>query len=204
MLEAERKKLFDPKREYLNIGISEGGAVYGIIPVMWESTAGAYNMKSPDVFIAPEDLDDREIMDRIFSLTVHGLYIYTPLPDYSFIGRFPDLWDIHIERAENMKNLDFLREMHDCSMLFIAHATLTDIDVVWDVKAADRGIVQAFRYLGLYDCRVDKAPDCSNPKYHFTEFLVWSKPENRERDLEKWADVPAFTKKYYNIEPKKR
>ncbi len=204
MLDTERKKLFDPKREYLNIGISEGGVVYGIIPVMWESTAGAFNMKTPDVFIAPEDLSDEAVMDRIYSLTVQGLYIYTPLEDYGFISRLTDLWDIHIEGAENMKSLDFLSEMHDCSMLFLAHAHLSDIDTVYKVKEADRGIVQAFRYLGLYDCRVERPTECSNPKCYFTELLVWSRPENRERDMEIWQSASALTKKYYPIEPKER
>lgn len=203
MLQTEREKLFDPKREYLNLGISEGGAVYGVIPVMWESTAAAFNMKSPSIFISPEDLSDSEIMARICSLDLLGLYIYTPLEDYSFIEKFTDLRDIHIERGENIKNLDFLREMHECSMLFLAHANLTDIDRVWEVKEADRGIVQAFRYLGLYDCRVDRAPGTDNPKCYCTELLIWSSPENRARDMEIWKDTPALTKKYYVIEPKK-
>ncbi len=202
MLETERKKLFDPDREYLNIGISEGGVVYGITPIFWESSAAAFNMRTPDVYIAPEDLLDGEVMSRILSLTVHGLYIYTPLEDYSFIGRLTDLWDLHIERAENMKNLDFLSEMHELSMFFLHNADLPDMDVIWEVKQADKGIVQAFRYVCLYDCRIDKSPDFSIPKCHFTEFLVWSKPERAASDREKWSDLVAHTKRYFIIEPK--
>ena len=204
MLESERKKLFDPKIEYVNIGISEGGVAYGMIPVMWDSTAAAYNMKSPNVFISPEDLCDGEVMARIRSLNVRGLYIYTPLDDYGFIADFSDLYDIHIECAENMKNLDFLSEMHDCAMLFLHNANLSDIDVLWEVKKANKGIVRAFRYVGLYDCNVDKTPDFSDCRCYFTEFLVWSKPENAERDREKWSSLNALTKKYYLIQPKKK
>lgn len=199
MLETERKKLFDPEMEYLNLGISKGGVVYSVIPVFWESTAGAFSMKTPNVFIAPEDLHDKEIMDRVFSLTVHGLYIYAPLDDYSFIAGFTDLWDIHIERAEGMKNLDFISEMQDCAMIFLADASLADIDVICRVKEADKGIVQAFRYVCLYDCNIENAPDFSGTKCHFTEFIVWSRPENSERDREQWSKIPAGTKRYFAI-----
>ena len=118
MRDSEREKLFDPKREYLNLGISEGGVFYNRTQVVWESTAAAYNMKCPDVYIAPEDIFDEEIMARIFSLTVRGLYIYTAIDDYSFIGRLTELWDIHIREAYKMPSLDFLKDLHDVSMLF--------------------------------------------------------------------------------------
>ena len=202
MLESERIKLFDPKREYLNLGISDGGAVYSIIPVFWESSAGAFSMKTPDVFIAPEDLSDKEIMDRVFSLTVHGLYVYAPLEDYSFIAKFPELWDIHIERAEGLTNLDFLSEMHDCAMIFLASASLSDIDVIRRVKEADKGIVQAFRYVCLYDCNIEKIPDFSNTKCRFTELIIWSRAENSESDRERFSAISATTKKYFVIKPK--
>ena len=202
MLESERTKLFDPKREYVNIGISDGGVVYSITPIFWESSAAAFSMKTPDVYIAPEDLSDPEIMSRIRSLTVHGLYIYTPLRDYSFIAELTELWDLHIERAENIKNLDFLAEMHELSMLFIHNVDLPDMDVIFRVKKADKGIVGAFRYICLYDCRIGRTPDFSDPKLHFTEFLVWSKPENAQRDRDTWSETVAYTKKYFIIENK--
>ena len=54
MLEKERKALFERDKDYISIGISEGGVHYGINPVMWEGTASAFNMRTQDIFIAPE------------------------------------------------------------------------------------------------------------------------------------------------------
>ncbi len=199
MLESERKKLFDPEMEYLSIGISEGGICYSITPIVWENTASAFGTKPPDLYIAPEDLMDEEIFGRIRSLMVLGLYIYVPLEDYSFISKLPHIRDLHIREGENIKNLDFLSNLSECMMLFLCNADLEDIDIIWEAKKTCKGFIAPYNCLGLYDCKVKRATYQSERKLRFTEFLVWSTPENRSADMEKWSGIAAFTKKYYTI-----
>lgn len=201
MLETERQKLFDPKREYLQLGISEGGVHYNTTAVVWVNTVSAYNMRCPNVSIAPEDLQDKEIFDRICSLKVIGLYIYAPLDDYSFISRFPDLMDLCIRCAHKLKNLDFLKDTPDLGMLFLDGATLPDLDIIWKVKASGGGFLP-FRCVGLFNCNIGRATEPFKPSQRFTEFLVWSLAENAERDREMWSSVSALTKKYYQIKPR--
>ena len=202
MLDTERERLFDPKREYLNLGISEGGKVYGVTHVVWDSTAAAYNMRPPEVFIAPEDLRDGEIMDRIRSLTVRGLYIYAPLEDYGFIGEMRDIWDLHIREGYNIRSLDFLRSLDDCLMLFLGGVTVDDLDVILEVKGANRGFTIPFRYLGLYDCNIKTPMDFTDPKCFFTELILWSRPENKQRDAETFSQVKALKRLHYDIKPR--
>lgn len=199
MLESERKKLFDPEREYANIGISEGGVCYSITPIVWETTASAFNTRTPDIYIAPEDLKDEEIWGRICSLVIRGLYIYVPLEDYSFISKLTTIWDLHIRDGENIKNLDFLSGVPECMMLFLCNATLDNVDIIWEMKKTCKGFISPYSRLGLYDCKVNRAPDPEDLMLRFTEFLVWSRPENRASDMEKWRAVPGFTKKYFTI-----
>ena len=203
MLEKERKALFERDKDYISIGISEGGVHYGIIPVMWEGTASAFNMRTPDIFIAPEDLLDGEIMERLESFTVYGLYIYAPLDDYGFISCFKSLQDLHIEGARKLNSLDFLAELVDLSMLFIEGASLDNVDLIWDIKTSGKGFMP-YRNIGLYDCDVARAPSSEYPPCRFTEFLVWSRAENAQRDRELWADVVALTKRYYLVDPDDR
>ena len=150
--------------------------------------------------IAPEDLQDSEIFDRICSLKVIGLYIYAPLDDYSFISRFTDLMDLNIRCAHKLKNLDFLNGTPEVGMIFLDGATLDNIDIIWEIKASGRGFLP-LRCVGLFDCNVGRATEPFEPCQRFTEFLVWSLRENAERDREMWSSVTALTKKYYLLKP---
>ena len=154
--------------EYSELGFSEGGT---------------------EEYKAASDI----VFERICSLTVHGLYIYTPLDDYRFISNFKDLCDLHIRCGERLCNLDFLSELFDLGMLFIEGASLPDIDVIWRVKASGRGFLP-YRRVGLYDCNIGRAPNFSMENQGFSEFLVWSMPENSDRDRELWKAVPAPSK----------
>lgn len=202
MLDSQREKLFNTRKQYISIGITTGGVVYDITPVMWERTASAFNMKVPDFYIAPEDLLDEEIMNRICSLVVQGVYIYAPLDDYSFVARFAELQDLHIRQAERLKNVDFLADLVDMSMIFLEGATLPDLDIIWQIKTSGRGFLP-YRQVGLYDCNISRAPDESLMKESFSEFLVWSLPENMERDKELWSKVCSGTKRHFEAKPKK-
>lgn len=201
MLDTERRKLFDPKREYLNLGVNGDGEFYSVTPIMWVNGVSAHKMRTPDVYITPADLLDREIFDRIRSLCVLGLYIYVPLEDYNFISELSDLRDIHIECAEGLKSLDFLHHTPECELLFLHKASLPDIDAVWEVKSSGVGFMP-MEEIGLYDCNIGRATEPYEPKQRFYEFLVWSRPENAERDRNMWTEVASSTKRYFVLKPK--
>ena len=87
MLESERNKLNNRESEYLSIGITQGGVPRVTIGVPWEATAHAFNMRTPNVYLSPEDLQDEEVMVLIESYKVIGCYIWAPLTDYGFLAR---------------------------------------------------------------------------------------------------------------------
>jgi hypothetical protein len=200
MTESERQKLFDPEREYLNLGITEGGVERGVISVPWEQTSNAFNMKTPNVYISPEDLLDVEIFERIRSLNLLGLYIFTPLDDYSFISKLTTLWDLNIRQAQNLKSLDFLKDLPEIRMLMLYGAELDNVDVIFDMKRESKSFLYPFRCVGFYDCKIEKTPKFQDQSRSFGEFIVWQRPERDER--ERWRSVPAGKNKYYVIEPK--
>lgn len=61
MIKSERDKLNNRDSEYLSIGITSDGAPRGSIGVSWEKTAHAFNMRTPNVYLSPEDLRDEEM-----------------------------------------------------------------------------------------------------------------------------------------------
>ena len=198
MIESERKKLFERESEYLNIGITKDGEPIGSISVPWEKTAAAMNMRLPDVYISPEDINDKEIFDKIKSFTVLGCYIRPELDDYSFLSSLPTLWDVNIRCAKKLGNLNFLFDLPECRMLFIYDADLTDIDAVVEKKLKATMPPDLLRCFGLYNCRVEKLPDLSDPKCYFSEFIICNPKERNER--EHWMKVTSNTKRYYEID----
>ena len=81
-------------KKYLSIGITPDGGRPPYIPVPWERTTSAFNMKIPSFYLEPCDLEDEELMIQLESAYIIGMYILVPLEDYSFISRFPHLWNI--------------------------------------------------------------------------------------------------------------
>ncbi len=116
MIEAEKKKLHERSSEYLSIGITKGGEVRSITHVPWEKTVHAHNMKIPDVYISPEDLKNAELLKSLHGYRVIGCYIYTPLDDYNFLGTFTELRDVHVECAQKLTDLGFLRSLRECAI----------------------------------------------------------------------------------------
>jgi hypothetical protein len=88
-------------------------------------------------------------------------------------------------------------------MIFLESATLPDLDIIWKIKTSGRGFLP-YRQVGLYDCNIGRAPDESLMRDSFSEFLVWSLPENMERDKELWSKVYAGAKRHYEANPKKK
>lgn len=156
-------------------------------------------MKIPDVYIAPEDLQDSSVVGKLESLQVIGCYIWVPLIDYSFLLRLPHVRDLNIMYGDAIENLDFLRELKECSMFFLKNARIKNLDVILDMKQAGNfSIFGGFRCVGLYNCLVEDLSRFEKEKHSFSEFLIWNIKQRNER--EKWKVVSASTWRYYEIE----
>lgn len=200
MIETERNKLNSRKSEYLSIGITPGGMCLTAVGIPWETTASAYNMRIPDVYLSPEDLQDEEMMRLLESYKVIGCYIWTPLDDYSFLARFKDLQDICIYYGDAIRNLDFLSELYDCRMLYLHNAKLKNLDVIVEVKKKSKDSFGCLKCIGLDTCEVKDLSVFKTEKVQFLEFLVWKPKGSNEKG--RWNVISAMTKRYYEYEKK--
>ncbi len=103
------------KGDYMSIGISDDDRPFGGCFVPWRKTGTAMNMKLPRVMITPEDLENADIREAMRKCTLVGCYIFTALSDYSFLSELKKLRDIFILHGENIKDLEFVRPLTDCS-----------------------------------------------------------------------------------------
>lgn len=149
MIESEREKLRSKTGEYLSIGITSGGVPRMSVGIPWEATSHAYNMRTPNVYITPEDLQDEAIMQMLESCKLIGCYIWAPLNDYTFLARFKDLQDINIKNGDAITNLDFLSELYECRMLCLQNAKLQNLDVIVEVKKNSTAKFGCLKCIGL-------------------------------------------------------
>ena len=192
MLKSEKQKLEARANEYLSIGITETGEPRGIISVPWEKTAHAHNMKLPDVYITPDDLNDDELLKTLHGYRVIGCYIYAPLDSYDFLSSFTELRDLYITKAENLTSLDFAKDLRECDMLVLEGARLDNLDVICDIKKSVKGIFGGFRCLALFDCEIEDLSTLS--EVSFSELIVSAKGEEM-----RWRKIPAHTFRYYEL-----
>ena len=198
MLDEQRNELENRQSKYISIGISEGGTYcVGGIPVPWETTANAFNMKIPDVFIAPEDLGDRALMEKITSFTVLGCYIFTRLDDYGFIAGFTKVRDIYILDGVNVRDLSFLSSLKDWHLLHIKSAHLKDLSPVYEASLLARWVPGIC--LSFTDCTVDDISALYSVEL-IDELIIAGKDDDNER--ERWRTVPALTYMYYTLRPR--
>lgn len=197
MIASEREKLRKKDSEYLSIGITSGGVPRMSVGIPWEATAHAYNMRTPDVYLSPEDLQDEELMRVFESYKVIGCYIWAPLDDYSFLARFKELQDINIKNGDAITNLDFLSELYECRMLYLQNAKIKNLDVIVDVKKNSTAMFGCLRCIGLDNCVVEDLSVFETEKVHFSEFLIWMPEGSNERS--RWNVVSAGTRRYYEF-----
>ena len=195
MLEEQRTKLENWQSEYISIGISKGGdRPVGTIRIPWEQTSHAFNMKTPDIFISPEDLSDKELMDKIKSYNVIGCYIFTQLDDYSFIAELPNVRDIYIIDGVNIKDLSFLSNLKEWRMLHIERAHLKDLNPIYRSTLYKR-LWPGF-CLSFAGCTVDDVSALYGVK-QISELIVIGEDDDTERT--KWKNVKADIHRYYTI-----
>ena len=197
MIEPERNKLENRESEYLSIGITQGGVPRTIIGIPWEATVHAFNMRTPNVYLSPEDIQDEEIMGQLESYKVIGCYIWVPLSDYSFLARFKDLQDINIKNGDAISNLSFLAELYECRMLYLQNAKLKNLDMIVDVKKSSTAMFGCLRCIGLDNCEIEELAVFETEKVHFSEFLIWKPEGTNERD--RWNVVSAGTRRYFEF-----
>ena len=197
MIESERIKLNNRDSEYLCIGITPGGVPRTTFGIPWEATVHAFNMRTPNVYLSPEDIQDEEIMMQLEAYKVIGCYILAPMSEYSFLARFKDLQDINIKNGDAITNLDFLSELYECRMLYLQNANLKNLDVIVEVKKNSTAMFGCLKCIGLYNCVVEDLSVFETEKVHFSEFLVWKPEGSNERA--RWNVVSAGTRRYYEF-----
>lgn len=127
MTEAQREKLNSYPHKYLSIGITSDGKPRKSVWVPWEGTGNAFNMRTPDIYLTPEDLDDEALWMELQRFHVHGCYIFCPLEDYSFLFRLTGLEDLNIYKGGALRDLAFLRRMPGWFQLHVEDAVLEDL-----------------------------------------------------------------------------
>lgn len=156
-------------RSYLSIGITEDGTPRRVIPIPWERTSTAYNMRLPKVYLEPGDLEDEALMAHLESFQVRGMYIFTPLEDYSFITRFQGLWDVYICRDGGWIDISFMRQLPEWSMFYLCDAIVPDISPVFTTR---RERILKRRKICLTNYRIDSPEDDGGEHGFIAELLL--------------------------------
>ena len=185
MLLSEREKLFSEEKDLISIGISKGGEKYGMLPVPWEQTANAFNMRTPDIYIAPEDLENQEIMAQIAKKRVVGCYIFEALEDYFFLKDFTEVRDLYIRKGKNIKDLSFLSNMKELFMLLLEDVKLDNLDDLYPPEGVKPS--QYFYCMAFYHCDIRDVSALKKKDLYMSELIVWNKKTDEE--YEKWKNV---------------
>ncbi len=198
MLKNQREVLENHKSECISIGITKTGDSYAMIPVPWENTASAYNMKIPNVYISKDDLNNPEIVEKIKQYKVIGLYIDVPLDDYSFLKDFPDIMDLNILNAANVLDLSFLESLTQCRMFYIEGAKLKNLNSIVRIKTEEinKNIFDlSLVNIGLCNCNIEDISGIDNQKFFFSEFLVWGNKNEEHR----WKNIRAGNFNFFEL-----
>ena len=128
MTESERQFLREYSKKYLSIGITADGKPRRSVWVPWELTGNAMNMRTPDLYFSPEELQDEALWEELKRFHIVGCYIFCPLDDYGFLYRLTELQDLNIYKGGALRDLRFLRTMPEWFQLHVEDAVLTDLN----------------------------------------------------------------------------
>ncbi len=166
--------------EYLNFAVNQDGKPVQGCFVPWEKTSSAFNMKTPNITLSVMDLEDPVIMEELRKCKVLGIYIMTALEDYSFIERFPGVWDLFILHGENMKDLSFTRNLTELFMFYLEEAKLPDLTPLIDNFNENLGF--GGKNMGFYRCAIEDVSALESVDFIMGELLVWpNEGDSRER-----------------------
>lgn len=193
MLESQRKILESNDSKYLNIGITRDGSPRNSLRVPWERTASAFNMKTPNVYLSGDDLQDPDILARLQNYRILGCYIFDPLEDYSFLEELKGLWDIHIRYGGNLTDISFLADNKEWFMFYLEDACLENLEPLFP-KDRGKGMLHSY-CVGLVNCKVADISALEQEDVYLSELLVIQPEGTNERA--RWENVHAGTYRYY-------
>ena len=199
MIESQREKLMNYPHKYLSIGITSDGRPRGSGWVPWRSTANAFNMRTPEVFLCPADLADEALGAEPSRFHINGCYIFCPLEDYSFLTRLPELQDITIHQGGALRDLGFLRPMEDWFQLHVEDAVLENLDDLFP-DGLRKGIFSIC--VCLSGCTVRDHSALTQPDVRLSELVILMPEGSNDRD--RWTDVRCGKYSYFEYRVKEK
>ena len=198
MTEADLQTLRNFPHKYLSIGITEDGHSRQSVWVPWETTCNAFNMRTPDLYISPDELADEEFWTELGRFHVVGCYIFCPLEDYSFLDRLPELQDVTIHQGGALRNLSFLRNMKGWSQLHVEDAVLENLDDLFP-EGARKGLFSIC--VCLSGCTVRDLSALTQAGIYLSELVILA-PEG-SNDRKRWKAVRCGKYSYFEYRVKK-
>lgn len=193
-----QKEIFEKlNSEYLSIGITSNGEPYGPIAVPWEHTASAFNMKTPDVYLSEQEINDPEILEKLKGYHVIGCYIFDALNDYSFIADFKELRDVFIMNGANITDLSFMKELNEWFMFYIEDARLENLESLFP---KERKIGLLPYCVGFGGCEIKDITALENNEIYLSELVVLCPKGTNDR--KRWQNIRCGTYSYYEYELK--
>lgn len=199
MTESKREYLCGCSGAYVSIGITPDARPVGAGWVPWHSTANAFNMRTPQIFLDPQELQDPEVWQWLDSKRVNGCYIFCPLPDYGFLARLPHLQDIRIFRGGALRSLRFLRALPDWFQLHVEDAVLENLEDLFP-DGPRKGIHSTC--VCLSGCSVKDLTALTRPEIYLSELVILA-PEGSS-DRERWKAVRCGRYTYYEYRTKEK
>ena len=196
MLDTQREKLRSHPHKYLSIGITADGSPRSSGWIPWDSTANAFNMRTPQVFLAPGDLTDEALWAELSRYHIHGCYIYCPLTDYSFLERLPGLQDITIHKGGALRDLRFLRKMEDWFQLHVEDALLENLEDLFP-DGLRKGIHSYC--VCLSGCTVKDLSALTQPGIRLSELVILAPQGSNDRERWKAVRCGKYTYHEYKV-----
>ena len=184
MVESQQQKLHDYPHKYMSLGITADGEPRRSISIPWHYTSNAYNMRTPDLYLSPEDLVDAGLWAELGRFHIHGCYIFCPLTDYSFLNRLTEIEDLCIRSGGALCDLGFLRNMPEWFQLHVEDAVLENLNDLFP-DGPKKGIHSIC--VCLSGCTVADISALTNPEIRLSELVILA-PEG-SNDKERWKAV---------------
>lgn len=182
MTESDRQFLREYSRTRISFGITADGKPRRSVWVPWERTSNAFNMRTPDLYFSPEELQDEELWTELQRFSIVGCYIFCPLEDYGFLSRLRELQDLNIYKGGALRSLGFLRQMPQWFQLHVEDAVLSDLTDLFPEGKANSSCCVC-----LSGCRVG---DTSVPEgVRLSELVILMPEGSGEKD--RWKHIPC-------------
>lgn len=192
MIESQREKLSAYPHKYLSIGITANGEPRSSGWVPWQSMANAFNMRTPEIYLSPDDLTDEGIWSELSRFHINGCYIFCPLADYSFLSRLSELRDITIHQGSALRDLSFLRPMERWFQLHVEDAVLENLNDLFP-EGPRRGIHSYC--VCLSGCTVRDISALEQEGIYLSELVILA-PEG-SNDKARWQNIRCGKYSYF-------